>query len=473
MGKLFFISIGCGIISSLSILSLGIDHPLLAQTEERAREERLAQQRDRVTNRRRVALVIGNADYQTGAPLRNPVNDATDIAATLQELGFNKVISVTNANLRKMESALNEFARELNSGSIGVFYYAGHGMQSQGENYLIPVDAEIQSESDIRYESLPLGKVLGRLEDADNPVNIVILDACRDNPFSRGWRSSGSQGLAEVRAEGMLIAYATAPGDVASDGEGRNGTFTGALLQGMQTPGQDIVLMMRDVRRIVKRQTGGRQIPWVSTSLDNNFAFLPSAPSSPPNPPITASPPNSDPSPPALNSEASQSNSPLADDSRQPSDRLVSFAQSPRLLDARTTRNVTGVRGAKHYFTLTLPNNAGVSLQSVEIKQHQSTNQIEYNLEDTIAFIGKKRNSGTALTIENVSLDESTQRITVTLADSVTPGTTFTIGLFPERNPRSSGSYLFDVTAVPKGKNPLPLNLGVARFQFRENDVFF
>ncbi|NBD15045.1 MAG: DUF2808 domain-containing protein [Cyanobacteria bacterium] len=454
MWKPSFISLGLAVVGLLSIIGLSADYSLLlAQNLPKDEVGVQSQQRDRAANRRRVALVMGNADYTVGSPLKNPVNDATDIAAMFQELGFDEVITVTNAELREMESALKNFANELRAGSVGVFYYAGHGMQSQGENYLIPVDAEIQSESDIRYESLALGQVLGRMEDAGNQMNIVILDACRDNPFNRGWRSSGSRGLAEVRAEGMLIAYATAPGNVASDGEGRNGTFTGALLEGIRTPGQDVVLMMREVRRTVKRQTGGQQVPWVSTSLDNNFAFLPGADSEPSLPQPSSPTPSATPS--------------------RPPNRSASFAESPRLLSARPTRNTVEARGVKHYFTLALPDNAGEPLQAVQIKQQQSTENIEYELEETIAFTGEKRSSGTTIAIQDVSLDEATQTITISFTEPIAPGTTFTVGLFPTRNPRSSGVYLFNVTAVPGGKKPLALNLGVARFHFRDNDHFF
>jgi uncharacterized caspase-like protein len=466
MGKLSFISISLTIVGWLSGFSLSANHWLLAQNQPRDNVELYSQQRDRVSNGRRVALVIGNAAYTAGSTLKNPVNDARDIATRFQELGFDKVIVVTDADLREMESALNNFAKELRAGSVGVFYYAGHGMQSQGENYLIPVDAQIQSEADIRYESLALGKVLGRMEDTDNQVNIVILDACRDNPFSRGWRSSGSQGLVEVRAEGMLIAYATAPGDVAADGKGRNGTFTGALLKGMRTPGQDIVLMMREVRRTVKRETGGQQVPWVSTSLDNNFAFLSPSASDSTKPTPLPSASTSDP-------KISTSSSSTVDDSTRQRNQIASFAKSPRLVDARTTRDGVGVRGAKHYFTLDLPEDAGKPLKTVQIKQHRSTYNIEYELEDTVAFTGKKHNSESAIAIQDVSLEEETQTITVTFAESVAPGTTFTIGLFPEKNPYSSGVYLFGVTVLPEGEKPFALDLGVARFHFRENDSIF
>ncbi|MEO0949516.1 MAG: caspase family protein, partial [Cyanobacteria bacterium J06641_5] len=189
--------------------------------------------------------------------------------------GFDEVILATDADLRAMETALSQFFTEIKRGGVGVFYYAGHGVQSNGENYLLPVDANIEIEQDIRLESLPLAKVLGRMEAAGNAANIIILDACRNDPFSRGWRSQ-TKGLASVdAAEGVLIAYATAPGEVAFDGEGRNGTFTEALLQNLRAPGQAVELMLKSVRRTVKDATDNRQIPWTASSLVGDFSFSP------------------------------------------------------------------------------------------------------------------------------------------------------------------------------------------------------
>ncbi|MEE8292282.1 MAG: caspase family protein, partial [Candidatus Tectomicrobia bacterium] len=155
---------------------------------------------------RRIALVIGNAAYAS-APLRNPVNDATDIAATLRQLTFD-VTLLRDADFQRMEDALTTFSRQLRQGGTGLFYFAGHGVQVRGENYLIPLGARLDREQDVRYKALPVGQVLGAMEDAANGFNIVILDACRNNPFARRWRSS-QRGLAVVQvAGGSLIAYA-------------------------------------------------------------------------------------------------------------------------------------------------------------------------------------------------------------------------------------------------------------------------
>lgn len=186
----------------------------------------------------RTALVIGNAKYKLST-LRNPVNDAEDMAASLKKSGF-LVTSVTNANLKLMEQSVFDFGQQLRKGGVGLFYYAGHGIQVNGRNYLIPIDARIESESDVKYASVDVGRILGKMEDAHNDINIIVLDACRDNPFSRGFRSY-NRGLARIDApSGSILAYATAPGDVAADGSGRNGLYTSKLLKHMTAPGTPI-----------------------------------------------------------------------------------------------------------------------------------------------------------------------------------------------------------------------------------------
>ena len=161
---------------------------------------------------RRVALIIGNGAYKAG-PLKNPANDARDMAAALKSVGF-EVILRENAGLRAMNEAIDQFWQNLKRGGVGLFFFAGHGLQVGGENFLVPVDAKIALEKDVQYECVNAGKVLGRMEDAGNGLNIVILDACRNNPFARSFRSD-SRGLAKMDApSGSLVAFATAPGDV-------------------------------------------------------------------------------------------------------------------------------------------------------------------------------------------------------------------------------------------------------------------
>jgi uncharacterized caspase-like protein len=249
----------------------------------------------RAAPQRRTALVIGNAAYGEIGVLANPVNDASDMAALLQQLGF-AVTLLRDVDLRFMREAVDAFSRQLRQGGVGLFYFAGHGVQVSGENYLIPLRANIAREQDVPYEALPVGRILGGMEDADNQLNIVILDACRHNPYARQWRSS-QRGLAPVQAaRGALIAYATAPGSTAADGGGRNGFYTSYLLQYMPTPGISVEHLFKQVRAEVVRATRGKQMPWESSSLIGDFTFAlqplspPPAMANPAAPPALAAP---------------------------------------------------------------------------------------------------------------------------------------------------------------------------------------
>ncbi len=220
---------------------------------------------------RRVALVIGNGAYP-GAPLKNPVNDARDMAAALRAVGF-EVILRENASLRQMEEGVDLLWQRLRGGGAGLFFFAGHGLQVAGRNYLVPVDARLAAEQDVKYRCMDAGLVLGRMENAGNGLNIVILDACRNNPYARSWRSM-NEGLAKMDApKGSIIAYATAPDSVAADGSGRNGIYTGELLRPLRTPGLGIEEMFKRVRIGVLRDTGDKQVPWESSSLTGHFSF--------------------------------------------------------------------------------------------------------------------------------------------------------------------------------------------------------
>lgn len=219
----------------------------------------------------RVALIIGNSDYPD-APLLNPVNDARDIARNLESFGF-KVILKENANFNDMKRAIREFGRSLHTNSVGLFYYSGHGMQVNGENYLIPVAAELHNEEEIEYETVNAGFVLAQMEAARNRMNILILDACRNNPFARSFRSA-TRGLATMSAPtGTLIAYATAPGSTASDGTGKNGLYTEELLAQMNVPGQKIEDVFKRVRVNVINRSNKLQTPWEASSLIGDFYF--------------------------------------------------------------------------------------------------------------------------------------------------------------------------------------------------------
>ena len=222
---------------------------------------------------KRIALVIGNAAYKV-APLINPVNDSLDMALSLEQLGF-EVIHKKNENQRSMESAIYAFSKRLRKGGVGLFYYAGHGVQINGRNYLIPIDANINTEFDVKYEAVDAGRVLDGMNDAGNGLNIVLLDACRDNPFARSFRSS-SRGLARMDAPtGTFIAYATAPGSIAADGQGRNGIFTKHLLKNIMTPGLDLERVLKRTRVSVMQETNSKQVPWQSSSLTGDFYFIP------------------------------------------------------------------------------------------------------------------------------------------------------------------------------------------------------
>ncbi|HBD09911.1 MAG TPA: hypothetical protein DCZ69_16800 [Syntrophobacteraceae bacterium] len=219
----------------------------------------------------RTALVIGNSAYDA-TPLRNPVNDARSISSALRDLGFD-VVEKENLTQKDMKREIQAFGAKLQKGGVGLFYFAGHGMQVNGRNYLIPVGARIEHEKQVEYEAVDMGAVLSEMDYARNPMNIVILDACRDNPFARSFRSS-AQGLAAVNAPGgTLIAYATAPGSVASDGPGENGIYTGELIQTLRTPGLRIEDVFKQVRSVVRQVTDGKQIPWESSSLEGDFYF--------------------------------------------------------------------------------------------------------------------------------------------------------------------------------------------------------
>lgn len=241
----------------------------------------------------RVALVIGNAAY-AGAPLANPVNDARDMARALESAGF-RVILRENATLREMHLAAREFGDRLGRDSVAAYFFAGHGMQVRGRNYLIPVDADIAREDEVAFAAFDVAAVLDKLDSARSRVNLVILDACRNNPFASRFRVSQA-GLAQIDAPpGTLIAFATAPGSVAADGTGRNGLYTRHLLAHLTRPGVAIEEAFKAVRAAVRQESAGAQTPWESTSLEAAFAMVPA-------PAVAAAPPRPRAPPAALGS---------------------------------------------------------------------------------------------------------------------------------------------------------------------------
>ena len=227
---------------------------------------------------RRVALVIGNGAYTKAKPLRNPTNDATDMAKVLKDLGF-EVISGVDLNKRQMENLIRDFGAKLASGGVGLFYYAGHGIQVAGENYLIPVNAEIPQEDEVTYEAVSVGRILTKMTTAKNDLNIVILDACRNNPFARSWRgfrdAANSDGLAKISPPtGTLMLYATEPGKVAADGVGRNGLFTESLLQHILKPNVNYDQIVLAVSKDVWERSNRQQLPWKEGNSLRDFYFL-------------------------------------------------------------------------------------------------------------------------------------------------------------------------------------------------------
>jgi hypothetical protein len=227
---------------------------------------------------KRIALVVGNSAYQNITRLDNPRNDAELMADTLQSLGFNLVGGHAQLDLDKssLDNAVQNFGRQVQGADIALFYYAGHGVQVSGSNYLVPVDANPTREADVDFQMVDINLVLRQMQGSGTRLNMVILDACRNNPFgARGLRSSEG-GLAQMRApEGTLISYATQPGSVAEDGSDGHSPYTEALAATVRQAGLDIFQTFNQVGLAVKRETGGAQQPWVSSSpIDGTFYFV-------------------------------------------------------------------------------------------------------------------------------------------------------------------------------------------------------
>lgn len=235
----------------------------------------------------RLALVIGNADYKVG-PLKNPVNDARLVGDNLRSLGF-EVIQRENASLRDMLESMRQFISRGKDSQVRLLYYAGHGFQVKGRNYLLPTDSEIRAEDDVPTRSADVAELLDRLGQLKTGINIVILDACRNNPFAGGevlgpdgrrlkFRGTAASGLAPLEAPlGTMVAFSTAPGGVALDSpDDRNSLYTKHLVSSLKTPGLPIEMLFKQVRLNVARETSRLQVPWESSSLTGDFCFKPS-----------------------------------------------------------------------------------------------------------------------------------------------------------------------------------------------------
>ncbi len=223
---------------------------------------------------RKLALVIGCSDYEHAGSLKNPLNDANDIAEKLTQLSFD-VMKIEDATLKQMKIEIDNFGTELEKYDVGLFYFAGHGVQVKGLNYLIPIDANLKNERTVEYDCVRVDRVLSHMEDSKNKVNLVVLDACRNNPFERSWgREISQRGLAVMEApKGSLIAYSTSPGKTASDGEGKNGLYSGILINEINTVNISITQLFQKVRKFVMAKSKDEQIPWESTSLTADFFF--------------------------------------------------------------------------------------------------------------------------------------------------------------------------------------------------------
>ncbi len=233
------------------------------------------------SSNKRIALVIGNSEYVHAGALKNPVNDADLMEVALKQVGF-EVMKVKNASLKEMKDVLYQFHESINRGNYGValYYYSGHGMEVDGKNYLMPVDAYPRTRADVPSECLVADRVLANMEEAGAKTKIVVLDACRNNPLARSWdRNGGFTGLGHMDApDGTLIAYSTKPGTVALDGTGKNSPYTEALARYLVEPGisiLDLFLKVGKETQLATERLGGKQVPFTNNSLTENFYFSP------------------------------------------------------------------------------------------------------------------------------------------------------------------------------------------------------
>ncbi|WP_100965185.1 caspase family protein [Bosea sp. FBZP-16] len=234
---------------------------------------------------RRVALIVGVGAYRNVPPLPNPPNDARDLGAVLDRLGF-ETETLVDPDRLALEAGVRRLGQRARGADAAFFFFAGHGLEASGRNWLLPAPAEIRSDRDLRFEALDVDSVLEQLDGAAR-LSILVLDACRDNPFRKRLQASGrgapaASGLGQASATvGTLLAFATAPGTVADDGRGRNSPFTTALLKRIETPGLEIRQLMAEVRREVREATQGRQVPWENSALEGSFYFRAAAASAP------------------------------------------------------------------------------------------------------------------------------------------------------------------------------------------------
>lgn len=236
----------------------------------------------------KTALVVGIADYNEATPLKNPINDATDFSKTLKKIGFD-VITVLNPTKEEFDQSINLFIKKLNdNGGIGLFYYAGHGSQLGDKNYLIPADFSVNTTKSIDEQAINSLRILEKMGNSKSSVNILILDACRDNPFEDSFKVASralkikkghvgsNTGLTKIHApKNAFIAFSTSPGEVAVDGDGRNSPYVKQLMKSIQKENYTIEQVFQDVRNSVYNETNGKQIPWENSSLLHSHYFKP------------------------------------------------------------------------------------------------------------------------------------------------------------------------------------------------------
>jgi len=223
------------------------------------------------SDEKKFALVIGNTSYRVG-PLPNAANDANDLAELLKQKSF-EVEKVIDGTRLEMRNAVRAFTTKIAEGGVGLFYYSGHGVQVEGDNYLVPVDADYEYKEEVPDVCVSVSFILRFMETSNNVLNILILDACRNSPF-KSFSRSGDKGMVRLEAPtGSIVAYSTAPGFTASDGTGRNGLYTSKLMKYINVPGMKLEEIFKQVRIEVSKESNQRQIPWESNSLMGDFYF--------------------------------------------------------------------------------------------------------------------------------------------------------------------------------------------------------
>lgn len=251
-----------GFLFCIIIFSLSIPTKSAAQCKE-----------SEIINLRKIAIVFGEKDYKYANPLINPINDATDITDSLKKIGFD-VLTYQNCDLQTMRTAIDDWCSKLSHYDVALFYFSGHGVEIKGENFLIPVDANPQGITDVINDSFSANQLVDRLDNSNVKYSVMILDACRSNPFTRNWaRDIGNGGLAPIVGKQTFIGYAASPGKTASDGDKRNGIYTEAILKHITIPDLTIDQIFTKVNSYVRGRTEGNQIPFKSSSLSTDYCF--------------------------------------------------------------------------------------------------------------------------------------------------------------------------------------------------------